>query len=276
MASGQENGAALIVLGPPYIKKEQRMAMLNRLEVLAAGLLTATCFGCTSKPSQETAASAPKAAETRTEASRTPDESSTPAESPKKAEAVPHHKDKAAHKKKPQTSPPAAPTTIPKVAMTEEIRSACLVHVGDVMPSAELQGIDGKPHALESLAGEKLTVVCFWAAASPRQRLATVAMLEELTQEVVEPFGNRGVRVAAVNVGDSPANVREDVEKAKAAFPCLLDSKGDLFAKIAKDRRMPRIYLLDADGKILWFDVEYSRPTQESLTQALRVILGER
>jgi peroxiredoxin len=248
--------------------------------MLAAGLLTAACFGCTSKPSQETAppttpTATSKAGETRTETPQTPDETIAPAG--KKAEAAPHHKDKAAaHKKNPQTPPPAAPTTIPKVAMSDEIRIACLVKVGDVMPSAELQDLDGKPHALESLAGEKLTVVCFWSAASPRQRLATVAMLEDLMREVVEPFGDRGVRVAAINVGNSAAEVRKDVEEAKATFPCLLDSKGEFFAKVAKDRRMPRIYLLDADGKILWFDVEYSRLTQESLLQAVRVILGER
>ena len=203
-----------------------------------------------------------------------PDESVTPKESPKKVESAPQPK-VAARKKKPQTPPPAAPTTIPKVAMSEEIRAACLVKVDDLMPSMELQGLDGKLHALESLAGEKLTVVCLWCGSSVRQRLATVAMFEDLIHEVIEPFGARGVRVAAINVGDSAADVREDMERAKTTFPCLFDSKSEFFAKIAKDRRMPRIYLLDAEGKILWFDVEFSRATRENLLQALRVVLGE-
>lgn len=257
------------------------MAMLNRLGVLAVVFLTAGSFGCNSKPSQETATSA--AAKPRTEAKRTSDkmiaaqedESVTPTESPKKVDATAHRKT-TVRKKKPQAPVVVAPLTMPKVAMTDEIRTACLIKVGDVMPLAELQGVAGKSQALESLAGPKATVVCFWTAASVRQRLATIAMLEELTQDVVEPFGKRGVGVVAINVGNSAADAREDVKKAKVTFPCLLDLKGELFAKVAKDHRMPRVYLLDAEGKILWFDVEYSRSTREGLTQAVRVALGER
>jgi hypothetical protein len=58
----------------------------------------------------------------------------------------------------------------------------------------------------------------------------------------------------------------------------LLDSKGELFARIAKDPKlkwMPRTYLLDAGGRILWFDVEYSRPMRRDLVEAIRVTLGE-
>ena len=46
-------------------------------------------------------------------------------------------------------------------------------------------------------------------------------------------------------------------------------------AKIAKDKRMPRTFLLDATGRVLWFDVEYSRPSRRDLIQSIRVALGE-
>jgi len=159
--------------------------------------------------------------------------------------------------------------------MSEEIRTCCIVGVGDVLPSAELTALDGKSHVLKDLTGEKLTVVCFWSGATPRSRLVTVALLEDLMREVVEPFGSKGVQVVVVNVGDTAADAKGDMEKAQATFPCLLDPEGKLFATIAKDRRMPRIYLLDSAGKILWFDVENSRATRENLTQAIRVVLGK-
>ena len=69
--------------------------------------------------------------------------------------------------------------------------------------------------------------------------------------------------------------VQEQVAKVGATFPVLLDPKGAYFAQLAKDRRMPRTYLIDANGRILWFDVEYSRFTRRDLVQSIRVALGE-
>jgi hypothetical protein len=37
---------------------------------------------------------------------------------------------------------------------------------------------------------------------------------------------------------------------------------------------MPRTYLLDPTGKILWFDVEYSRSTRRDLSEALDAMVG--
>ena len=45
---------------------------------------------------------------------------------------------------------------------------------------------------------------------------------------------------------------------------------------MAKDRRLPRVFLVDDRGKILWFDVEYSRTTRQELLQAIQVTLGKK
>ena len=39
--------------------------------------------------------------------------------------------------------------------------------------------------------------------------------------------------------------------------------------------RMPRVYVLDADGKIVWFDIEYSQSTQRELKQAIEALTGK-
>jgi hypothetical protein len=36
---------------------------------------------------------------------------------------------------------------------------------------------------------------------------------------------------------------------------------------------LPRTYLLDAEGRILWFDLEYSRATARELINALHFFL---
>ena len=55
----------------------------------------------------------------------------------------------------------------------------------------------------------------------------------------------------------------------------LLDSEGEALAKVAT-RRLPRTYLLDKKGKILWFDMEYSASTRRDLRDAIRVVAERR
>jgi len=76
-------------------------------------------------------------------------------------------------------------------------------------------------------------------------------------------------------VGDPLEEARRYVAEAKATFPNLLDPKGEYFAKIASERKMPRTYLLDAQGKVLWFDLEYSNTARRDLVQGIEVALGE-
>jgi hypothetical protein len=40
--------------------------------------------------------------------------------------------------------------------------------------------------------------------------------------------------------------------------------------------KLPRTYLLDASGKILWFDIEYSRTTRQQLLSAIRFSLAQK
>ena len=107
-----------------------------------------------------------------------------------------------------------------------------------------------------------------------RSRLVATAVMQDLMKEVVEPFGEKGVRVIAIAVGDTANNVKQHVSDAGATFPLLHNPQGKYFAKIAKDKRMPRTFLLDAQGRILWLDVEYSRSAREDLVQGIRVALG--
>ena len=48
-----------------------------------------------------------------------------------------------------------------------------------------------------------------------------------------------------------------------------------LFDKIATER-LPRSTCSTPEGKILWFDLEYSLATRRSLEKALQVVLGEK
>ena len=172
------------------------------------------------------------------------------------------------------SEPPPKPT-MPKVLLTEEQKATCRVGVGDVLPGGEVTGLDGSPRALADLLGKRLTVVFFWnVPQAARARLLTETALGDLAVDVAQPYAEKGVRVVGVNVGDAPQSVAQIVQSTGAEFPQMLDPQGALFSQVATGG-LPRIYLLDAEGKILWFDLEYSRSTHDALRTAIRVTLGE-
>ena len=201
-----------------------------------------------------------------------PASNTAPAEDEPSATAPAKHPSRAKSEPRPaQPVEPPPPPEVAKVALSDEIRATCLVQVGDPMPDAELPDLSGKTQPLASLLGKKLTVVCFWTG----KNLYALEELSDLTKDVAEPYAGKDVRVVGVSVGEAPEAAQSKFKLAEASFPNLVDRDGAFFAKVAKER-LPRTYLLDAGGKILWFDVEYSRSTRRDLLRAIKVVLGEK
>lgn len=170
----------------------------------------------------------------------------------------------------PPAAKPAAPPKMPEVVMTEALAATCKVKVGDSMPDGELPDLEGKKHPLKGLYGSKLTVVLFWNA----ENAYALQELQDLQLDVAEPYADKGVKVVAIDQKDPADAVKKKVEKAGAKFTQLLDSDGAYFAKVATEK-LPRTYLLDGQGKILWFDLEYSSATRRNLLQAVQVASGK-
>jgi len=171
-------------------------------------------------------------------------------------------------KPKPVEAPP--PRSIPQVALSDELMATCLVNVGDMIPAGQVVAADGKPQAVRSLLGKKLTVLFFWTTANPY----SMEEVEDLNADIAQPLADKGVAVVGINHGDTPEKVRDVAKQLKLAFPVFHDTKAEFFGKLAKEKVL-RTYLLDAQGKILWFDVEYSRSTQRDLSLAIDVALGK-
>jgi peroxiredoxin len=161
------------------------------------------------------------------------------------------------------------PATIPPVFLTDAHKALCRVGVGDTMPDIQLAQLGGRRTKLADLYGKQATVVVFWKS----DRGMALAELADLGPDVVEPFQSAGVAVVGIAVGDSAAQVRSAVRGAGAKFPMLLDADGAAFAKVGSDK-LPRTYLLDPAGKVLWFDIEYSQATRRELAQSLQAVTG--
>ncbi len=171
---------------------------------------------------------------------------------------------------KPAEPEPLPPPTIPKVNLTESLSATCLVGVGDKIPEGTLVDAEGASHAIQDVLGEKLTVLVFWNS----DNIHSVVELEDLARDVAGSLSERGGRIVAVNVGDTAEKAAEAAKEAKADFLILVDPDKTYFAEVATER-LPRTYVLDAAGTILWFDLEYSRTTRRHLERTIDVALSE-
>jgi peroxiredoxin len=173
--------------------------------------------------------------------------------------------DSASQPKKP------APPKIAPVLLSKQDESYCRARVGGQMPDISLPQLGGKGEMkLAGKYGKKATVVVFWKT----DRRMSVQELADMNADVIKHYGPTNVAVVGVAVKESDASAQAALKKSGGDFPNLLDASGEAFAQVGS-QKLPRIYLLDPQGKILWFDIEYSVATRRELKQALRVVAGE-
>ncbi len=166
-------------------------------------------------------------------------------------------------------APPADQIVKPSVHMSEGHRNSCLVFVGDALPDATLPDASGSPQQIHQQLGDKLTVVIFWNEKNPFSR----DQFQQLSSEVV-PFQSLGVQPIAIHVGPAPEDYVTKCEPYADDVCCLLDADGAYFAQVSKGP-VPRTYVLDAQGKVIWLDIEYSRSTRYDLRNALHYSLRD-
>lgn len=164
----------------------------------------------------------------------------------------------------PRPDPPPANLYKPEVILSQHHAQASIVGVGDTFPSLTLTNLEGEPQELSQLYGDRQTIVVFWNATNIYAREQFARIMPELYNR----YHGLGINVVAINVGDAPEVVQELAAQYGVTVPCLLDPDGQAFAQVARSL-LPRTYLLDAEGRILWFDLEYSRGQRQSLHNAV-------
>jgi peroxiredoxin len=157
---------------------------------------------------------------------------------------------------------------VPPVLLTSAHAKLCRVFVGDPMPEIKLPVLSGKPTALVSLYGRRATIVLFWR----NDRWMARAALSDLGRDLVDRIDDKRAALIGIPVGEDKSIVEAAIRDAGAEFPQLLDTDGDAFAKVGIVA-LPRIYVLDGEGQIVWFDIEYSEATRRELRQTLDVLL---
>jgi len=167
--------------------------------------------------------------------------------------------------------PPAeTPIWQPVVAMSQAHRDTCKVYVGNELPPLKVESLTGAAVDTAELlneaftSGHQLAVVVFWQADHVYGR----EQYERITEELIEPFGDAGVKVVAIHVGGNAAQVNEVPFQPAEPAASLIDPNQSAFELVAADK-LPRTYLIDAEGTIQWLDIEYSRGTRRELRNAI-------
>lgn len=169
------------------------------------------------------------------------------------------------------------PAQMPEIFLLEAQKKTCKVNQGENMPDFALQDLEGEGHTLSSILKQKLTVVFFWNAGKkePRsfeekQSFNALLYLEDNSRRQSDD-----VHYVFVNVGQEPDAIRKALEQRDVKVSVLMDVEKTLFNKIATGI-LPRFYLLDKQGKILWFDIGFQYPrTFNELNSAIRFMLKQ-
>lgn len=153
---------------------------------------------------------------------------------------------------------------VPPVLLSAGHAALCKVMVGDAFPKIELPTLDGgSVQQLASLAGQRATVVVFWTG----DRWMSESVLRDLAAMEL----NEGVAVVGIATKVAQDAAGNLLAKTGAKFPQLFDADGQALAAVGQDA-LPRIYVLDGEGRIAWFDLEYSEATRRELAQTLAAL----
>jgi peroxiredoxin len=156
--------------------------------------------------------------------------------------------------------------SIPQVFLTSEHSALCRVHTGDQLPAISLAQLSGGNAELAKLQGKQATVVLFWGD--------DPWMSQEALADLARLGASEGVAIVGIAVKLPNDEVQTAAEKAEVKFPILLDADGKAFNLVGMVK-MPRIYVLNEAGEIMWFDIEYSQATGRELEQTLAVLAGK-
>jgi len=137
--------------------------------------------------------------------------------------------------------------------------------VGSTAPGWALRDANGKHHLLQDLRGQ-LVVLDFWATwCGPcRQAMPTL-------QKLNEKYEKKGVVVVGINTwesGDPGRFMKENGYK----YLILLD--GNEVAKSYQVSGIPTLYVIDPDGKILFWEVGYEGNAEQFYSKLEHIIIS--
>ena len=143
--------------------------------------------------------------------------------------------------------------------------------LGQIAPSFDLPGIDGKMYSLQQFRG-KYVVIHFAATWCPFCN-AEAPYLEQLYKDYMQ----KGIQVFIIDVKESKELVTKLFQKFNFTFPILLDEDGTISASYAPEGVLPDLprdevplasnLILDKGGNILFYSLLNTTDFDAKLTK---------
>lgn len=115
--------------------------------------------------------------------------------------------------------------------------------LGNLAPDFRLPSLTGQEVSLSRLRGQPV-IVNFWATWCP-----PCVYEMPFLQEVNEKWSAKGLVVLTINVGESPFQVKDFMQRQRLSLPVLLDTSGETAEKY-NIRYFPTTFFIDGSGII--------------------------
>ncbi|WP_068473407.1 TlpA family protein disulfide reductase [Saccharicrinis aurantiacus] len=147
---------------------------------------------------------------------------------------------------------------------------ATLIHVGDMAPDFTVQMLNGSSYTLSNLKG-KVVLVNFWATWCP----PCMQEFQAIPTEIVERFKGEEFILLPISRGETAEVVSKKMDtlsKQGINFPVGLDPDKSIYTQYATSY-IPRNFLIDQSGKVVYTSVGYSKEEFAELTTLITQLL---
>lgn len=143
---------------------------------------------------------------------------------------------------------------------------AGLLKVGDAAPAFTLPGLDGAPVTLAGLQREKKAVLILFWSVGEGPLVGQIARVQRL----YDAQKAKGLEVVAINLSDDPEAVKRFVGTNRFTMKMALNAGAASDAAAAYlAHASPTLYLVGADGHVLWRGIGLNQESDAALRQAL-------
>ncbi len=143
------------------------------------------------------------------------------------------------------------------------IDDAAVAVIGDKCPSFTVQMLDGDAVSIEELRG-KTVLINFWATWCPPCN----EEMERVEKDIVERFAGEEFVFLPISRGEKPEVVSAWRTKKGYKFDIGLDIATEIFPQFARTY-IPRNYLIDPDGTIVYYEVGYDTELFDELVKKI-------
>lgn len=153
----------------------------------------------------------------------------------------------------------------------KKIKESTLINSGDMAPDFVLDMLDGQKIKLKELKG-KVVLLNFWATwCAPCMK-----ELNEFPDKIIKSFASNRFVLLPVSRGEKADVVRKKMEKLKTKgidFNVGLDPQEAIYKKYATNF-IPRNYLIDQDGKVVYTSIGFSEEKLNDLRDKIQELLN--